>query len=381
VTAAEAARGDELDGGGGEPAPATVRPATSDAPKVLDRWVRFRLADPDHRYASVTLECDSVVPGAGRAFSRRDGRWELRIPQPALARLEYQLGLVTHEGHASTEVDPAHPLRVDTAFGQKSVLEMPGYRPPWWLAGPSVPGRYEPLVVQGETTDDLPVTVWAPEGTSPREPLPLLLVHDGPEYDVLASLTHYAGAMIATGRLPAHRLALLQPVQRNAWYSGSPQYLRTEMGAGLARLRQAYAVAGDVAVMGASLGGLTALLAGLHAPEGVGAVFSQSGSFFQVVHDDRHDSVAAFPFYWRISQRVSAILDARHTDHPLRIGLTCGALEENAPNNASIAAALRRAGHTVDHVTVPDLHNYTAWRDALDPHLTDLLRDCWRTTG
>jgi len=30
---------------------------------------------------------------------------------------------------------------------------------------------------------------------------------------------------------------------------------------------------------------------------------------------------------------------------------------------------------------VPDLHNYTAWRDSLDPALTDLLRKCWGATG
>ena len=225
------------------------------------------------------------------------------------------------------------------------------------------------------------MTVWSPEGTSAREPLPLLLVQDGPEYDVLASLSRYSGALIAAGTLPPHRLALLEPVQRNAWYSGSPQYLRTQMGAGLARLRHDYAVAGKVAVLGASLGGLTALLAGLHASREVGAVFSQSGSFFQIRHDDRHDSVTTFPHYWRITQRVQAILDMRHTDRPLRIGLTCGALEENAPNNASMASALAKAGHRVDHVELPDLHNYTAWRDALDPHLTVVLQDCWRTTG
>ena len=33
-----------------------------------------------------------------------------------------------------------------------------------------------------------------------------------------------------------------------------------------------------------------------------------------------------------------------------------------------------RAGHQVTHVEVPDLHNYTAWRDALDPQLTALLQ-------
>ena len=63
------------------------------------------------------LQCDAVVPGAGRAFSRRAGGWELRVPRPALARLEYQLGVVDQCGRTSTEVDPANPVRVDTAFG------------------------------------------------------------------------------------------------------------------------------------------------------------------------------------------------------------------------------------------------------------------------
>ena len=26
---------------------------------------------------------------------------------------------------------------------------------------------------------------------------------------------------------------------------------------------------------------------------------------------------------------------------------------------------------------LPDMHNYTAWRDALDPHLTGLLQELW----
>ena len=161
------------------------------------------MADPDHRFAGLTLECDAVVKGAGRSFSRRDGRWELRIPRPSLARLEYQLGVVDHHGQASSQVDPANPLRVDTAFGQKSVVELPGYQPPRWLTEPAVDGTYEALVVRGETTDALPVTVWSPEGTSAREPLPLLLVQDGPEYDVLASLSRYSGALIAAGSAPA----------------------------------------------------------------------------------------------------------------------------------------------------------------------------------
>ena len=71
------------------------------------------------------------------------------------------------------------------------------------------------------------------------------------------------------------------------------------------------------------------------------------------------------------------MLDTRHAENPLTVGMSCGSLEENVANNRDMAAALRRAGHHVTLHEVPDLHNYTAWRDALDPGLTDVLQRVW----
>ena len=48
---------------------------------------------------------------------------------------------------------------------------------------------------------------------------------------------------------------------------------------------------------------------------------------------------------------------------------------------AEMAAALAAQGHLVSHAEVPDLHNFTAWRDALDPHLTDVLLDVWNRSA
>ena len=59
---------------------------------------------------------------------------------------------------------------------------------------------------------------------------------------------------------------------------------------------------------------------------------------------------------------------------PVPTVITCGAVEENLANNREMAAALRRQGYPVDLVEVPDAHNWTGWRDALDPHLTTLLQ-------
>src|SRR6476469_1106904 len=130
--------------------------------------------------------------------------------------------------------------------------------------------------------------------------------------------------------------------------------------------------------MGASLGGLTALLLALTAAPRVGGVLAQSGSFFQLRHDGAE---SGFRYFDRISRTVQSILDMRHADHPLVVGMTCGALEENVANNRDMAAALRRAGHDVRYREVPDLHNYTAWRDALDPALTEVLRTLWSAPG
>lgn len=347
------------------------------APKVLDDHVRFRVDDPAAALHEVGLECSPAVPGA-RGFTRVEGGWELRLPRPSLQRLEYRLDVTRADGHHEVVLDPDNPVRVPTVFGDRSVVELPGYRAPAWLTAPAVPGRYEAFEVSGETAHALPVTVWSPADSRPGDELPLLVAHDGPEYDVYASLTRYCAAMVSAGRLPPHRVALAQPVDRDAWYSGSPQYLRTLLRAGLERLTDAFTTTGPVVVMGASLGGLTALLAGLLGAPDVGGVFAQSGSFFQVQHDDEE---SGFRYFGRISRTVAAVLDAPPTDHPLHVSLTCGGLEGNLRNNRDMAAALRRAGHDVAFTTAADLHNYTAWRDCLDPALTDLLRKCWCGTS
>lgn len=347
-------------------------------PKLLDDHVRFRFAAPADLVVSVVLDCDPVIPGS-RSFTHVGDAWELALPRPDLQRIEYRFTVTRtvdgEVGEVATEtiLDPDNPIRVETAFGSRSVMEMPGYAVPAWLSAPAAGGGFTPIALEGETADDVPVTVWAPEGTE-GQPLPLLLVNDGPEYDELASITQYSGAMIASGALPPHRVALAHPVLRDAWYSGSPKYLRTIAGQGIARLNDQAPIAGPVVVMGASLGGLTALLVGLLDVEEIGGVFSQSGSFFQTKHDDQESS---YKYFGRISRRVQEVIDTREAVRPLRVGMTCGGLEENAANNRDMAAALGRAGHHVSLAEVPDLHNYTAWRDSLDPHLTEVLRDLW----
>jgi enterochelin esterase-like enzyme len=329
----------------------------------------LRLDDPELRAAAAVRLCSDLrLPE--RDFVRENGAWVLRLPAGLrLARLEYQLEVLDAEGSTQVVCDPANPERAPGAFGEKSVLTAPGYRPPEWLETTAAPARFDEVGVR-VLGRDLAIRVWSPaEGA-----LPLLLAHDGPEYDELAALTRYAGAMIARDALPPFRLALLPPGNRDEWYSASAVYGRALCRRILPAIADQIEVAGRPVGMGASLGALAMLQAQRTWPDTFAGLFLQSGSFF-MPRFDRHES--GFPRYRRIVRFVRGVLRADSHPEPVPASMTCGVEEENIHNNRLMAAALRAQGYATTLAEVPDLHNYTGWRDALDPHLTRLLAGVW----
>jgi enterochelin esterase-like enzyme len=329
----------------------------------------FRLADPEGRYAAVRLCSDLPLSDRERSFERDGHDWVLEIDPPAIARLEYHLEVTDAHGGTETGPDPGNPLRVPGAFGEKSVLLLPAYEPPAWLDAETVEGRYEDFSVRGRGLGaNVTGRIWSP---LTDEPLPLLVAHDGPEYDKLASITRYAGAMIAAGTLPPHRIAMLAPGPRDEWYSASALYAR----ALYVDVIPALPATGPRVGMGASLGALAMLVTQRRAPGTFGALFLQSGSFFMPRFDSQE---SGFPRYARIVRVVRRILRATEHSRPIPVQLTCGAAEENVFNNRVMARALAEQGYEARLDEVPDLHNYTGWRDAFDPHLTRLLQAVWR---
>jgi enterochelin esterase family protein len=138
------------------------------------------------------------------------------------------------------------------------------------------------------------------------------------------------------------------------------------------------AIAGAVAVrrpvgIGASLGALAMLHAHHRYPELFAGLFLQSGSFF-APRFDAHES--GFVRYARVVRNVQAMLRERAW-RPRPVAMTCGALEENVHNNQLMATTLADNGVPASLHEGRDLHNFTAWRDAFDPHLTALLREAW----
>jgi len=326
---------------------------TTAGPEIHANRVVFRL--PDTGYMSVRLQQELERPRSGPPFTRADDGWALAYRRPQVDRLEYRF-----EADGESFCDPFNPLRAPGAFGEKSVVEFPGYAAPAWLAAPDP----EPAVAAAGGA-----RLWSAPGSDPREPLPLLVVCDGSEYERLAQLTRLIAHAVATRRLPRCRVALLDAHHRDEEYSASARHARA-LAAQLPRIAPATSHAG----LGASLGALALLHTRWRHPGAFGALCLQSGSFFRQ-RWDKHES--HFPRFRRISRFVGSVLQAGPAATPIPITLTCGAPEENLANNRAVASALRRQGHAVTLHVNRDAHNYIAWRDTLDPHLIDLLTRAW----
>jgi enterochelin esterase family protein len=338
---------------------------------VVSGVVTFLVPDHGHRLAGVRLFQEVGIPGELLDFRRVDDGWRLDLARPPVSRMEYLLELRHADGSHELVTDQANPMRVGGAFGDKSVLEFSGYHQPAWLTALARPGVTRSLDLPVKALG-APITaaVWAPADARESEPLPLLLVHDGPEYDRLASLTRYLSAGVTGGWLPRLRAALLDPGPRDRWYSANARYARALRTVVLPALAEMFATSSRIG-MGTSLGALAMLHAHCRYPDSFDALFLQSGSFFLPRFDSKE---RRFPYYQRVTRFVADVHAGRLPGKPVPATLTCGAIEENVHNNRLMAALLRDHGYPAELHEVADVHNYTAWRDAFDPYLTRLLR-------
>jgi enterochelin esterase family protein len=257
------------------------------------------------------------------------------------------------------------------------VIEFPGYERPDWLADQEAARgtlREIPLEsVRLRTT--LPALLWSAADTEPDRPLPLLIVHDGPEYGEYSSLVRLLDHLVDFGEVPELRALLLPPAgDRNESYSASARYANA-LAADLvpAALRHAPSDRPPV-LLGASLGALAALHAHFRNPGLLGGLFLQSGSFFRRRFDSHE---LGFGRFARIARFVGHVHGRRGYAAAVPTTVTCGTAEENLDNNRALVGALQRRGWDVRTFWQRDAHNWTAWRDALHPHLAELILRAW----
>lgn len=340
-------------------------------PIVDDDGVTFRFCDLDGTATSVRLSQGVGLPSDAVEFVRAeedvDGEspvWTLRVPATGADRIEYLLEVRHADGRAETFLDPGNPLTAPGVFGDKSVAEAADYAPPAWLDGPApAPGLASEVIVDADLTEPVRGMLWAPDGVDADDAeLPLLVVHDGPEYDELASITRYLSWL----NVPLRALLLNPGDDRNGRYGANDAYADTLVASVLPLVPATRRIG-----VGTSLGALSMLHAQRRHPGTFDALFLQSGSFFtrdldpQEQGSRRFDEVADF-----VLETHSADVDMAQVPTVM----TCGTVEENLANNRLMAATLRRLGYDATLHENRDAHNYTAWRDALHPHLGDLVR-------
>lgn len=350
-------------------------------PQVLVETIRFTFPDPDRELRGVRLHQDLVRPRGGPEFVLLPGDrgWVCYFPRLEVDRMEYKLELTHPDGGSEWLCDPWNDKRVGGAFGDKSVIEFDGYEPPAWLGQEAPGGHVESFVVKSRAArTQVHGLLWTSPGGSAEDELPLLIAHDGPEYAELSGLAHFLDVMVAEGRLPPMRAALLAPPgDRNESYSASAAYARAfahEVLPYLSEIAPTPHGRRMRAGMGASLGALSMLHVHRLHPATFGALFLQSGSFFRQRFDKQE---AGFARFRRIARFAGRVLTAQDWAHPIPVTMTCGTVEENLMNNRATSEALVRQGYDLTFVTNRDAHNYTGWRDTFDPHLVDLLAKAW----
>jgi enterochelin esterase family protein len=320
-----------------------------------DDRLRFAYHERGPRLARVQLA--HAIPGLPYRLTRRGRIWELVASAPEVDRLEYQFELIDRDGRSEWIVDPENPLRASGPWGDKSVLELPGYAPPAWPGAEPIGSLEQTVITSRILHAVLPVLLWShPDATAES---PLLVAHDGPEY------AEHSDLVTLLGQLPPLRAALIGPVDRNEIYSASARYARALADEILPSLGPAPLTVG----LGASLGGLALLHTHRRHPESFDALFLQSASVFR--RRDVHE--AGFPRFERISRFVGTTL-TRKPERPIAITLACGTVEENFASNVVMYEALRRQGYDARFVEFRDGHNWVAWRDSFHPGLLRLLQ-------
>ncbi len=186
------------------------------------------------------------------------------------------------------------------------------------------------------------------------DPCPLLVVLDGQDYQRRARLTNVVDNLIAQGRIGPVALAMVYHggKARGVEYACSEAtlVLLIHFVLPLAQrelnLLDSQVNPGVHGILGASMGGLMALYAGIRASHVFGRVLSQSGAFTL----DEHDTVV-----WDLIQHGPV--------QPLRIWMDVGRFEWLLQCNQRMNDLLVARGYDVTCREYNGGHNYPSWRN------------------
>lgn len=290
--------------------------------------------------------------------------WIHRQQLPDDAYIEYAYKDVESN---ERQADPFNQRSIPNGMGEENhFFHMPGAEPSTLTRrGRGVPKgeiqRY--LVPTGDLAagKERRIYLYRP---AEQGPYPLLVVLDGNDYLGPGKLPQILDNLIAQGRVGPVALVLVA----HGGQKRAVEYLCSEATVGflyekvlpLARHELDLVDAGNNpgahGILGASLGGLMAMYAGMRLPHIFGRVLSQSGVF---IFDEQESVVMELVRYL--------------PPQPIIVWMDVGKFENLLPENQLMYDLLVKRGYQVQYREYPGGHNYTSWRNDLPIGLESLF--------
>ncbi len=296
--------------------------------------------------------------------------WHLRIELPESSRIEYKFDVVNGE-HNHWIVDPLNPRIASDPFGANSVCPGYGYRQPQWtLPDPSAhSGRFERLALTSHALGGRrEVAVYLPARFRKTRRYPLLIIHDGPDFQRYGSLSTVLDNLVHRLEVSPMIVALIEAKERNREYAADPHHARFLTEELMPLLEETYPLVDGPegrGLLGASFGAVASLHAAWKYPRKFGSLILLSGSFaFSDI--GRHRRGASFDPVVRFVNEFRR----RPTRPAERVYVSCGIYESLIYENRSLVPLLQRHGMEVRFSEVRDGHNWENWRDRMQDGLS-----------
>ncbi len=304
----------------------------------------------------------------GLALRRIDGTdlWVGEGDFASDARLDYKFLI---DG-SHMELDPLNSRTIRASLGPNSELAMPAYVTPPELEPAAQPAEG---ALTGHTLDSVFLSqtrtffVYTPASELLGEPPPTVIIHDGGEYISLIDATAILDRLIADGDIPPLVAVFVPPVIRDEEYVHNKAYVQFLADELIPFIQQTYGTAPEAsktANLGASLGGLLAVYAGVSRPDRFGLAAGYSG-----LYSLENDALI------RSLQQQETL--------PLRFYLNVGSYETAVGGNlaeGNLLEANRRLAETLaarfydfSYVEAPQGHSWGLWRDYLGDGLRFLF--------
>ncbi|MEO1224288.1 MAG: alpha/beta hydrolase-fold protein [Pseudomonadota bacterium] len=300
--------------------------------------------------------------------------WLLTLPVEDGGRFEYKLAV--HDGDGEHWIlDPLNPARAGDPFGENSVCRTWGYRPPVWSTPLGAPeGEVETLAVDSETFGETrQERAYLPAGYDADALYPLVIIHDGDDFDTYASLKTSLDNLIDRGDIPPLVAVLIQTKDRMGEYARARDHARYVVNELLPAITTRYRISTDAAdrvLLGASLGAVASLATAFRYPGIFAGLILNSGTF---ILDDRALEQRQHPVFHQIARLVRALRRAPPMPGT-RAFVSTGELEGLADENRALASFLRSHGVEVLFKSAWDGHHWHNWRDQLRDGLMWVLR-------